>query len=356
MRVNSIPIVRKPFHSSTFDTVTVRILAENIDLRRHSQLNPDRMAYRKGRYVVRSRFGSDAALTSHRGRGLLFIEASLPKFLTGQNFIGTEKLLERTIELVDQVLKRARIELEPHEVRRYRSGNFTFTRVDYANHLWCGSHEQSVVFRNALHRRSMAKTWACAEHHAHTLHWSEHSKRRTLKAYLKYPEMQARTMSPLVRWRTKLLKLSRGLVRFELTLRGPELKRLAPEGVPLDRPGAWSPRIARELLTKHVTAVLPTKGQSIDITGMENLKRATRMRLQLWMLGHTSAFDEVPRARRDDRREILMHTGIDIDSVLPLPQQQKYAKPLLQMFEAGWDFKAWDSKWEKMKRGAPRLA
>ncbi|MBG9388384.1 phage/plasmid replication protein, II/X family [Caenimonas aquaedulcis] len=336
----------KPWFSSTFDTVGVKLRADGVDLYQLHQLHPKRVVYREGRYRVKSRFGTFAWLRSRRGQGVLFIEASVPKFLTGQNLVGTERLRQGAIELIDKVLARARIELSSEEVRSYRAGDFELTRVDYANHLWCGSKAHALVFMRALHRRTVAKIWNFTQYRRQTLYWSKDSKRWTMKAYLKALELKKRPMGSQVRARKTLTQKAEGMIRFELTLRGQELKRLG-----LNRPETWTPENARELLTERVKAVLPQEGQVIDLRGMEQLGDRTRIRLELFLLGQTAAFDQYERAKLDDRRDIREHTGFDIDSVLTPSEQHESMKTLLQMFEQGWGFRSREAKWEDMKQG-----
>ena len=82
MTIRSSSSELKPWWSSTFDTVGVKMIAENVDLYPLRLRYPKRVVYQNGRYLVKSRFDTVAWLRSDRGRGVIFIAASiLAKFV-----------------------------------------------------------------------------------------------------------------------------------------------------------------------------------------------------------------------------------------------------------------------------------
>lgn len=340
----------RKFLSSLFDTVKLRVFVEHRDLYEVRQMYPKRLNYRDGQYSLKGRFGTPARLASRKGQGALYVEASIPKFLTGQNLIGTENIHQGAIELIDEVLARLRIQPSRAETDRYRSGDFDLMRVDYASHLWCGSQAGVDAVMHALRLRTVAKTWEFSQYRNESLYWSPHSRRSTLKAYDKLKELAVRPMPTIVRHREILMQKAVGLVRFELTLRAKELQRLG-----LNRAEAWTVDRARDLLEKRVKAVLPLDGSVICLPGIEYLGDRTRTRLELFLRGQSDAFSRYPRARRDDRREILLHTGIDIDSVLTPDQQRACMETIQEAFRQGWGYYSWERKWPNMRKGKSGL-
>jgi II/X family phage/plasmid replication protein len=124
----------KPFFSSLYDTVKVRLQLQHPRLRELAESNRN-VRFRHDGFRVDSKFkGIRARLGSEKGCANLVIEGSIPKFLTGQNVVGSEDLTVAVIEFIDEVLKRAGICPTKAERRRYREGTFELLRVCYVTH------------------------------------------------------------------------------------------------------------------------------------------------------------------------------------------------------------------------------
>jgi hypothetical protein len=334
-------------HSSHFDTAKVKILVAHEDLYLHRQQYPKRVQFTDRQYRVKGRFKKTFAIIGSAERNVaLTIEASIPKFLTGQNVLGHEDLVAGAIELVEAVLARAKIDMTAKERDRIRAGNFELLRVDYANPLACGDPATAQVFMHALRKRTVAKTWAFAAYRDQTLYWGQESSRSTLKAYAKGRELTKHPMQDDVRGRKKLTEWAQDKIRFELTLRSEELRRLE-----LRSPSAWSAAIARELLVARVEKVLPLKGKVVDLDAIKELRKSLQQRLELFLRGATDAFDRYPGARAHDKKEVLEVTGIDIDSVLAPEKQAEYFMTLRKIFQKGWGFKSNEKTFQRLKEG-----
>lgn len=345
-KLNSPEAIRK-FKSTLFDTIGVKVTVAHEPLYKICRKSGGSLQFAGRAFRVKSRFhGQFATIWSSFNRQALFIEASIPKFLTGQNLIGLGDLKRGAIELIDEVLERAGIEPTEDEVARYRAGRFTLTRVDFANHLSCGSHEKACVFMRALRKRAAAKAWEVWGYRDESVYWGMFSKRRTLKAYVKWLEMLNKPPAQSVRGREILLERSKGLVRFELTYRGEELTRLG-----LRKPDSWNLDLACAELTKHMEKLMPIRGEIIDMERICELDRSTRARLEAFIRGVPNPWLEFEGAKPKDKREILRVTGIDIDSVLSLKMQRRCQLTFQRIFEAGWGFRVRDRNWEKMKLG-----
>jgi hypothetical protein len=337
------------FHSSLFDTVRLRVRISHGPLHLQRQENPERIIYAKREYRVRGRFkGTYAVIASaDRSRSAMYIEASIPKYLTGQNVVGIEDLKQGSIELIEEVLSQANIQPSHAERKIYLRGDFTLMRVDYANHLWCGDETSAEFFMRALRKRMAAKAWAYSAYRDETVYLRQHSKRATLKGYDKGKELRKRPLGSQVRYATALRTLAKGLVRFELTLRAEELKRLN-----LHLPAAWSAEIARKLLNEHVRRMIPLEGMVPRTSNFSGLRPLLRDRLELFLRGAVDAFTRNRGSLPANKRDVMKHTGIDITSVLTPEEQANAFLTLRQIFKEGWGYRSWPGKWEALKAGA----
>ncbi len=296
------------FLSSLFDTVKVRIQLSHEPLY-EIVAKKNFLQYTGKKYQVRSRFGTFAIVASEKNRTSLTIEGSIPKFLTGQNLIGTEDLLTGTVELIDLVLLRAGILAAEAEKKRYREGTFQLLRVDYAKHVNCGTPKKARVFMTALRATVASTAYEYSAFNNETVYWGLFSNRRTLRAYNKGLEMEKHALGDKVYAATKLTREAQSMVRFELALRAEELARLN-----LRRASDWKVEVARELLEDFVKRLLPLDHKIPDVTGMDLLSPTLRDRLELWLRGCTDAFSRYPGSLSQARREVLL--------TCPLPPYQ----------------------------------
>lgn len=337
------------FHSTLFDTVKVKIELEHEPLYLLVKKFPKRVRYYKGQHRVYGKFKKTYALiASAKGHKHLFIEASIPKFLSGQNIVGTMELKAASIEFILAVLKRGKFTPKPDELKKIKEGQFQLMRVDIANHLPCRNEKVAAAIMWALRMMHAAKDQPFSAYSHETLYWRQRSSKASLKAYRKRLQLQVKKyrLQDDVRYRKALLKRAEGAVRFELTLRSDELKRRR-----LKDPNAWTPEIAQQLLEKQVAGVLPLKGSVVDVKGMRNLSKTQRDRLELFLRGKSDAFSSWPGAFAKDRREVLKHTGIDVKSVLTPMKQAACMRTLQQEFDDGWDFQAREKLFKKLKQG-----
>jgi len=337
----------KRFQSSLFDTVKVKVRIRHENLYLLRQQHPKRIFHNDGQYKVRGKHkGTFAIIGNADGGEALYIEGSMPRFLTGQNLVGHEDLMAGAIEMIGAVLRRARISPTAEEQQAYRAGDFELLRVDYANHLWCGSARRAQYFMAALRRHTVARSQDYTAYKKETLYWRQHSSRQTLKAYDKGRQIAKKPMGPRVYATAALTKRAAGLIRFELTLRADELKRLG-----LRDPSAWTAEVARRMLDEKVREVLPTEGRVPNEVLFGKLSRGLRQRLELWLRGGTNAFTDYPGSFAKSKKEVMEKTGIDIMSVATPAQQARAFCTLREMFDEGWGYQCWKKKWEKMKRG-----
>jgi II/X family phage/plasmid replication protein len=109
-----------------------------------------------------------------------------------------------------------------------------------------------------------------------TVYWGQHSRRRTLKAYMKGRELEKHPMPDEVFRRAKLTRIAKRLVRLEFSLRAEELKRLNLRDV-----NNWSAEVAQAILKGMIKRVVDLKGKVPDLTAMSGLSRLYQDRLEL---------------------------------------------------------------------------
>lgn len=337
----------KPFRSSMFDTIKVKIWIKHPPLQALARPGGT-VTFTGKRYKVAGAFPKcKATVFSDYACESLMIEASPSKYLTGQNIVGRENLKAVAIELIENVLVHAGIEPTEAERERYQSGDFELLRVDYVAHVDCGTSEAARAFLLAVRASAAGSGAGYSAYKDETVYWGQHSRRRTLCVYRKGSELVRRPLGRRVYGARFLTKRAQSLVRFELTLRAGELGRLA-----LRTPEAWSQQRARDLLKEAIVRAVPADRRIPSVAGMSSLSRTLRARLELWLRGSADAFAcYSDSALRESRRVILLQTGIDIKSTLSLEDQRRFFVTIKQLSEAGGGFKSWKRKWERLKQG-----
>lgn len=167
-----------------------------------------------------------------------------------------------------------------------------------------------------------------------TVYFGKRSRRWSLKMYLKAPEMRARGKGHRLpslfasRRQRRLLEWAEGVVRFEICLRGMEI-RDNPE-ISLDKSkilSTWSHYFDRIQFNRNAEAV-----NMSDITEAD-LKPAERSCLTLWRLGTDPRETFPKRTWYRHRRRILDLVGVDIAE--PAPKEE--AKKVTKLEPSGWD-------------------
>lgn len=340
----------KPYFSCLIDTVAVLIDVRHKPLWKIAQNNPN--IKKKGNYqlLVSSPFSPKiTARVFSRDKGTtLMIEASIPKFLTGQNIVGREDLFGPCLEMILAVLNQMGIEPTPSELRKLQRGYFTMTRIDYAVHCSCSSPERAAALMASLRSLIFAKSKDASAYGIETVYIGQHSKYWTLRAYRKDLELgvRGRGLPINVYGRDHLHEMARNCVRLELVLRSPKLKSLG-----LDDPHSWSMEGARKRMQKWVDRLSQASGYVPDIVGMDELTSNQQLKLRLWLAGDLTAFTSSPTTFAATRKTIFTKTGIDISGEPDADLQQRAVKCIRDVFVEGIGFKSYPHKWEALRGG-----
>ncbi len=341
----------KPFFSCLIDTVAVLIDVDHKSLGKIAQNNPNITWNGNYQLQVHSPFSvAIKARVFSREKGTkLMIEASIPKFLTGQNIVGLEELFEPCKQLIFAVLEQMRIEPTAAERRKINRGKFEMTRVDYALHCDCGTPERAAAVMAAVRSLMYAKAKDFSAYGIETVYAGQHSNRWTFRIYRKDLEIKkrGRGLPANVYGRDYLLAKVQNCARMELVLRAPELKRLG-----LNDPMAWNIEAARQRMQVWIERLSKAGGVVPNIDHLGELTSVQQMKLLLWLGGHRTAFTNSPTTFAATRKTVLAKTGIEIRGEPDVELQHRSMQTIREVLLHGTGFKSYAHKWGALCKGA----
>ena len=350
-----VPFQLEPFQSSLIDTVKVRLELEHEGL---AALNGNANIRRNGnKYTVESRFrGVRANIWSPASNQHLLIEASVPKFLTGQNLLGIHDMRLAVKDLVTKVLKRAGIEMTQRVRRALRAGDIELLRADVAVHCKCQSEEEAVALMQAVRRLGIGLDNSTAMFNNETVYLGYRSRRRSLKLYRKDLELLVHAMPSGVTDCDRLLQAAENTVRIELTLRHMELQRLGYARVSDweagDSAGAnGESDTVQVLLSPWIEKLRCIDARLPSVRGLPDLPPALRLRLRAWLLGYDAAFLAAPSTYRAYRQQVRRATGIDIAVPLTTDAQRGALKTVRSALQKGVRFHGHSDAWLRLSSG-----
>ena len=341
----------KPFFSCLIDTVAVVIDLRHKPLNRLAEDNHN--VKRKGNFELRvhSKFSREinARVLSRDNGAKLYIEASIPKFSTGQNIVGMEELFLPCLSMINAVLEQMGIEPTVKERAKLNKGKFQMVRIDDAVHCDCGMPERAAAVMAALRSLVYAKAKDASAYGIETVYVQQHSSRWTLRIYRKDLEIEKpkRSLPAHVYGRKYLLEKVQNCVRLELVLRAPELKRLG-----LNDPLAWNVEAARQRMQVWIERLSTAGGVVPNIEHLSDLTRTEKMKLLLWLDGHRTVFTDSHSTFAATRKTILAKTGIDIRGESSVELQHRAMKTIREVLIRGTGFKSYAHKWVALCKGA----
>lgn len=340
----------KPFFSCLIDTVAVLVDVDHQSLQSIAWNNPYVTRHGNYRLEVHSPFSAKikARVFSREGNKLM-IEASLPKFLTGQNIVGVEELFEPCKELIFTVLDQMGIQPSEGEIHKINSGKFEMKRVDHALHCDCGTPERAAAVMAATRSLIYAKAKDPSSYGDETVYADQHSKRRTFRFYRKDLEIKKRNrgLPANVYGRDYLIAKVQNCARMELVLRAPELKRLG-----LNNPLAWNVEAARQRMQVWIDRLSTAGGVVPNIEHLSDLTSTQQMKLLLWLGGHRTVFTHSHSTFAATRKTILAKTGVDIRGEPSVELQRRAMQTIREVLLQGTGFKSYAHKWESLCEGA----
>ena len=263
----------------------------------------------------------------------LFLSGNPVKFFQGHNLFGSSDVHGLFFAAGSAV--RQRLGLFPSP-QTYKSCEFThrFSRIDLT---------RSFRFASDAHARAWLRTVGCTARTRHggalmrgdTVYFGKSSRRWSFKLYLKSDELQARSKHHHVSEKLSQASIrqlhdwSVGVVRFELTLRGLELKDLVfDDGAP---GRIWESYFSRILLNRN------TEAGETDMTE-QTLPQSLRGYVARWRFGEDLRATLTKPTYYRVRRELLDHLGIDIAVVQQKPERDVSRVVCSSVLDSkGWD-------------------
>ena len=327
--------------SSLIDTIRIipaidhqQWLAAQEGLYNAGTINPitKACAGRFRRFTIPGAHGSTATVWSKKNATELIIEASLPRFLTGQNVFGSEDLQATAYLLVRKVCNHLKIDPTAVERKAVREGRIRLARVDLTTHLKLKSDTQVEHFLKAMKLQLAFGHHNFSAYGNETLYINQHSDTKTLKFYNKGRQLKKMPLDQSLRHRDHIEASAEGLLRTELVLRRRYLGRVGIREV-LD----WDPMAARELLR---TFVGDLQLRNVRLTEFEP-QAALHNQANILLAAHMSGVDleTVLRSARSlsaHARAIVEATGINI--YVPFVAQAASAKVDLESFASVLEF------------------
>lgn len=341
----------KPFYSFLIDTVKVKLRVKHPPLQELA-LNNANVKQDGYKFLIKCpRTGACVQMFSQENCQALLLEFSMPKFLTGQNIVGHLDLHAGTLAAIKKAFKLLGFLPSPEERAAIGRGEYAVTRVDVAVHVDCGSSEHAQALMIALREYIVSNAGDVSLYGLETGYIGQGSKRRTFKWYRKGIELKkkGRAIPAHVHGCEYLTEVADRLVRFELTLRGKELTRLA-----LTSPLAWDEQVAKKQLLPWLFKLKQAEGVLPDVNGINRLSPVMQNKLRLWLLGDVLAFSRgvSKDAYRDARKKVKTATGLDIELARSPVQQAAAFTTIRQLFERGLGFKTYEEKWGLLVQSA----
>ncbi|WP_313331304.1 phage/plasmid replication protein, II/X family [Comamonas sp.] len=325
-----------PFCSSLIDTVKMRVTIQHPNLAELAKANANLKQTGSAFLLTSPTTGAVARIFSRQECSALLIELSLPKWLTGQNIIGGHSMHPQCLAALKSVFKTLGFLPSKEERKAIVNQKYMLSRADVVVHVDCITDERASAVMAAIRALclSVCKDFSC--YGTETVYVGQHSKRRTLKIYRKDLEVQKYGLPSCVMNRGSLLENVEGLVRIELTLRQPELERLA-----IANPSAWQPSTIPPLLNSWIDALFRVSGQVTNVDAVNQLNAALQSKLNAWLRGDTEAFTRnvTRETTRSNRRDILKITGIDVALPLEPEWQRRYLHNIRTVLADGFGYR-----------------
>ena len=217
-----------------------------------------------------------------------------------------------------------------------------YSRIDLTRSYRFPSHAEAQSFIRDVAGSSRSRHGAARLYGSETAYFGQHSTRWTLKVYDKHSEfvkgvqkllgrsfvrglLSAESQDPFIEW-------SRGVVRFELTLRGPELQKL---------PGNLSLYSSDELLDvwrSYYDRITWTENAAMSRKlPLDSVDLKLRPVLLAWSTGEDLRKMYARPTFYRYRRAVLDAVGIDIAVPPPADSESDQVQASVQLDPRGWD-------------------
>lgn len=247
----------------------------------------------------------------------LGFECSLPKLLQGHNVCGSNNLEWLCFEAIKLIYLRLGLALDLDEQAIIRRKRIKLSRVDLAgSFVFSSMHEaRHAAAAIADHLMGTGESWAIeGSEGIETVYARKRSRRVTDKFYLKGEELAKHKLPENLAARDEIYALASRLLRFEVTYRAMELKRIGAQfGRDLRYADEWSIEMVKHLLRTRIEGFgfSGTTRVSLGAENLTGLGRTAKVFYALYAQGVDLRRQGSYAPLRRARAEILAH-GIDI--------------------------------------------
>lgn len=244
----------------------------------------------------------------------IWIESSFPKLLQGHNVFGSNRLEYLCIKVLELIFDQLGLKFSAHERHLVLNKRIDLGRVDTACSFRLSSPNDVTPVTEAFWEqlRAEGRDWATeGTDYFETVYHRKHSTRVAEKFYAKYCELQVRRrrIPEIVKMRDEIMEYARNLIRFEVTWRAPELRRIG-----LQYADNWTPEIVRKKIMDRLNQ-FNLQGQITQRLAprhLDKLNKPAQTFYDLWTRGsNLSPYREYAPLKRV-RRHLLKHHDVDI--------------------------------------------
>ena len=275
-------------------------------------LNANNTKVYGNRFYLKNPFGqkNPTVWINHQNQTLC-IEASLPKLVQGHNVFGSNRLEFLCLNVIKLIYNQLGLSLCSRERSIIRKHRIKIGRLDITCSFRLNSPEEvRGAIEEIFHQlRAKGLDWAaygCDDYL--TIYNQKGSKRISDKFYAKYNELLRNKIPEKVVERSRILKFALSLLRYELTYRAPELRRLN-----LEYADQWKPDMVRQLIMKRIS-MLNLQGsikEHMTVKVLECPNKCSQTFYHLWAQGcNLRPHRHYAPLRR--ARAMLRHQGVDI--------------------------------------------
>lgn len=276
-------------------------------------------------------YDSAVRVRTYRPRESLHISGNPAKFFQGHNLFGTDELLALNYAFFCNLSDK--LSLSPSDSERlcWQTGDYSLSRVDCTSMLDVGSSANALAWiRQAEQQATLSHRGRGQITKGSTLYFGKHSRRWSAKFYAKGDEFQ-KNGHPCLLEDPKLVDYADRSVRFEVTLRSMELKRLG-----LDRAFFWSEsaKIAQGVREDVLGRVNMGDINALTAEQIDGLAPSLRAVFELWKTGIDIRSMYPRRTFYHYRSKIKNELGIDIAVLQPSNKKASNVVPLIRVIEA----------------------
>jgi II/X family phage/plasmid replication protein len=252
------------------------------------------------------------------------------KFFQGHNIFGTDDargLAWATMVKVCEVLDQAP---SVEDLDAWRSGRFTFSRVDINEGYALGSRSRAETAVSVLGNKARLRHRGRAMFKEGTAYFGKNSRRWSLKAYAKGAEIEARghLLPEGLASDARLVAHADGLLRVELTLRSMQLK-----DDDLQNAQKWGHNTPTEVYSRYLEGLELSDQTAINADLLEGLPPRIQLAYSAWRDGQDLR-QILPRMTFYRYRQTLLAHGVDIALVQPRDASRDNVVPLRVVLHA----------------------